>query len=328
MALTMGAAPAAPAAPLTPPAWYPAGFDLDAAAQGARSILESQGVEPSKIGPGTTDSVVFTDVDLTLVKTSTPTPLKNKTTGEYLMDPANPGHMLLLGVGADRDQNKELTALKAKYPNVKWDDYGMDYGEFGSIAELLRQPANPRTMDILRAADKADPKNRDIVITARSDDRNAPGLKEYLARRDVAIDGVFAVNNPGQTQKLGVPTTTPPLTSAQKKALAMAAVLKLDDPQSSQIRHVRFMDDTDDNLKAAMQLLPRLFPNVQFEFTDVIHTAQNGYVPKTVARSGAAPGELDDARGKVMDDAAIQAYASKDAPFKPDPILGTTRNPG
>src|SRR2546428_8572870 len=61
-----GPATTAPAAALTPPAWYPAGFDLDAAARGAKDILTAEGISPDTIGPGKADKVVFTDVDLTL----------------------------------------------------------------------------------------------------------------------------------------------------------------------------------------------------------------------------------------------------------------------
>lgn len=303
--------------PVTPPpmpAWYPAGYDLNAASAGAKDILLGQGVKAGDIGPGIAKKLVFSDVDLTLMKTATPTLLKSKTTGEYLRNP-DTGRLVILGVGTMRDQNKELAALKLKWPNVNWADYGMDFREFGSLSEVMRTEEIKSTVDILKASDK-DPTSRDFIITARGDDMVPTAMKEYCAAHGVDINGVMAVNNPGQGAKLWPNVTG--LTSAQKKALSMAALIKLYDPQGATVRKIKFMDDTDDNLKAAAELLPALFPNIRFEFEDIIHGPRDGYTHKIVARTGAGGGLLD-AHGKAMTLADFETYASVDAPFKPVP---------
>jgi hypothetical protein len=307
------------------PAWMPAQFDMNKAVDGAKQMLIAQGEPAASIGPGLANRVVFTDVDLTLLKTDTPTLLKHKVTGQYLHDPGT-GKLLLL-----RDLGPELAALKAKYPAFNFDDYAPDFREFGSVAELLRMNAIPEDLRILKKSD-ADAKSRDFVITARSDDIMIDALDLLLTQKGVDINGVFAVNGPTAVSTLGMadtnanPTANPPVPAAwslksnQRKAVSMAAVLLAYGGQDH-VKNVRFMDDGDDNLQAAMDLLPKMFPKIAFEFYDVEHKGRNHFKQRLIAKSGAG-GELLDARSrKPFSVDAIKTYADNDLPIGYDPRL-------
>src|SRR4051812_9461687 len=51
------------------PAWLPANFDWAKAQAGVTSMLTTQGEPAASIGAGKADKIVFTDVDLTMLKT-------------------------------------------------------------------------------------------------------------------------------------------------------------------------------------------------------------------------------------------------------------------
>lgn len=136
------------------------------------------------------------------------------------------------------------------------------------------------------------------------------------ARRDADPDLLARrVNNKGQNDIMGL--TGQPLSSAQKKAVTMAALLELYGPGTAEVKKVKYLDDTDSNLVAAMELIPKMFPHIKFEFYDVVHRKSGRYDQELVAKTTGA-GELKDAKGKVFGPDRIAGYKSADAPWKPD----------
>ena len=101
-----------------------------------------------------------------------------------------------------------------------------------------------------------------------------------------------------------------------RKHILMASAIALYQPA-----RVRFLDDGDKNLKATMELLPRLFPEVDFEFVDVVHARTGHFEHRVIASSGASPGTLVDAQGDLFTDEEIRAYRSEEAAWVPDPEL-------
>lgn len=280
------------------PAGYPAELDLGKAAEGVAEILRAQGADPSTLGRGVATTIVFTDADLTLFEAPPiPTYLKHKETGALLTDPET-RKPVRLGVGPSRDPMKELVELKAKRADVDFGAYNLDFREFSGLANILSaEPILPTIHSLKRA--NQDPGTRSFVVTARGDhDDVALGISRFLERADVRTDGTFMIYHPEHQRRIGLDARVEG--QARKKALAMAAVLHLFDPAMAKIREVRFVDDNDDNLRAARELLPALFPHIRFELVDVVHKGGGVYEHHVVPK---------DAR----------AYRSEDAPFAPAP---------
>lgn len=289
------------------PDWFPLEFDLQRASAGVRQVLESQGADPRSIGPGLCDRVVFTDADHTLLDTRTSVYLKHKGTGERLIDPTT-GKPLALG----REFERELAAAKGRLTEVPWHLYEPDFSEFLVDGEVVRTPLIAETVSKLEDADR-NARSREFVITARNSETAGAELMASLALHGVNIQGVFAVNSDTLQNSLAIPKG---LTSAQKKALVMAAILLTYDPEQSRIRRVSFMEDGDANLVAAMQLLPKLFPGIRFEFVDVVNVGHE-FRHVEVARTH-PDGELVGPEGRALSLREIDGYSSPDAPPLPE----------
>ncbi len=292
----------------TTPAWSKT-FDFVAGTAAARAILIAQGQKPETIGPGLINRIVFSDADLTLLDTSTPVLLKNATTGAHLRYPEGTpraGHLVLLGGGAERNADKELADLKLALPTLDWASYGPDYSEFNSLSEILRSGIIPDDLSTLKRSDK-DPKSKDFVITSRSATYTAEYMNEVLFRQGIDINGVFAVNEATQAAQLN----TGAMSSAQKKAVTMASLI-LAYGGADSIKNVRFMDDTDKNLKAAWELLPKMFPTIHFDFVDVIESAGKSEFKHQGVAHTTAGGELAGADGKKLSVEGLAAYKSAD----------------
>ncbi len=290
------------------PEGWPATFDLGKAAQGVCEVLAAQG----KDDPGTASSIVFTDADLTFFEApALPTYLLDKKTGAVLLDPDD-GKPVRLGMGPDRHAKTDLLAFAAKHPHIDTWQYVMDNREFDSVANILAAAPIEKTIDALRSRKDG---TRQFVITARgSTDDVTHALGAYLAKREVPMDGVFMMFHVDQQTKLGIEPHAPD--APQRKALTMAAILHRYDPSMTTLQRVRFVDDHDGNLRAAMQLLPALFPHIKFQFVDVIHEGGGQYRHHTVARSS-KDGGLRDAAGQQLSAEQIATYKSVDAPFSP-----------
>lgn len=290
------------------PSWFPPAFDLDAAAQGARDILLAQGVSPSAF-EHKAEHLVLSDADFTLLETTTPIYLVSRSHGERLMDPAT-GRPVELRETPGKNLTVLLRELQERLPVVDLSAFTCDFTALGSAAELLNQTPIAAAMDVIRQGNQ-DPLSREYVVTARSSAEVVPGLKRALGNHGARLDGVLTVNNVEQARMLGIPDSVP---TEGKKALAMAALLKLNGPSGASVRSVKFMDDSDANLVAAMTVLPRLFPDVEFEFVDVVHKGGGQFELDVVARTG-SHGQLLDARGHKLGAAQLDAYRSQDRPW-------------
>jgi hypothetical protein len=293
------------------PAWLPATFNFGNASAGVATVLAAQG-HPAASMTGV-HHVVFSDIDQTLLKTVQPVLFRNAA-GQLLHD--TDGNLIMI---PDKDFVGALNALKAKFPALDWASYHPDFSEFNSIDGILHTPEIPTTVNALKNA-KKDASTRVVLITARSGDNTADAMAEYFHRRNLAVDGVMAVNNPGQNAATGM--TDPTLKSAWKKSLAMAANLKLMDPDGTQVKDVTYFEDGDDNMVAAMQLLPAMFPSVKFRFVDLIHTGHRHFAQKEISTSGTCGQLLSSGDGHALSPDDISGYKSVDIEWPPKPADG------
>lgn len=297
------------------PEGYPKSVDLGALARAAKEILSAQGMaEADFVG---VQRLMLTDADLTLFDSPViPVLLRHNQSHELLNHP-DTHEPLRLGIGPDRDVMKEYNAIRGAHEEIAWKEYTPEPASVSHLANILAAKEILPTIHSVKTAN-ADQSSREIVVTARGgDDSVVAGIRELLGRHGARLDGAVMLYHPEHRQKLGL--TDEVKGQGRKKALAMAALLTLFDPQSATLKRVRFMDDNDDNLIAAMQLLPKLFPNIRFEFVDVVHLGQGRFEPRLVARSQRG-GTIKDAAGKRLDAAQISAYRSQDAPLPPAQI--------
>src|SRR5262249_20252151 len=107
------------------------------------------------------------------------------------------------------------------------------------------------------------------------------------------------------------------MSTAQRKAIFMAAAIVAYGPT----KRVRFFDDTDANQIAAMQLLPKLFLDLDFRFVDVVPA--NGRYQQGLAARTKQGGDVVAGNGKPMSVDARDAYASKDGVLPFEVMYGT-----
>jgi len=299
--------------PANLPEWVPASFNLLKAAKVAKNLLIAQGADPSTIGPGKANSLIFTDADHTLIKTTTPVLLKNSKTGEFLHHPKTGRIVTLRGT----TYREELEAMQKEFPKLDWDNIGFDYSGMADPAEVHQAHPIQATVDAL-AEHQSEKGTRDFIITARSAANIPAVFVEYMNDLGHDIDGTFPVNEPGLRDAFEF-SKHPNLDTHHNKALTMAALIELYQPGGAKMERVRFYEDSDANLKAAMELLPKMFPNVDFEFFDVVHTGHEQFEHRLVAFSD-KEGTLKNARtGQPMTDRDIDKYESNDAQLPPAP---------
>jgi hypothetical protein len=290
------------------PEWYPAECALPELARAASAELKRLGYGVPR--PEEVRQLVFTDADHTFLQTHAPVWVRRKDTGERFLDPQS-GKAVAVAL-TTADYEGDYARLRAQHPDVRWEDYALDFTWYGSTDEIRRTKAIAPTLHALRERSR-DELSRAYVITARSSEAVVQGLDRYLQRRGVSVCGVFAINEPKKMQALGL--NAPGLDSAKRKALMMAALIQLHSERGGPPERVVFYDDSDQNLIAAMQLLPKLFPQVSFQFHDVRHEGRGVFKPVVVAVSSAMPGGLMRAHGAPLSDAQIAAYRSDDAPL-------------
>lgn len=289
------------------PAWYPRSWNLEKAAQGAAEILKAQGKPPSS---QPAKRIVFSDADLTLLKTTVGFNLADPQ-GKLVLNPAT-GKPILLEIGGGKGGDN-LEALKKKYPSLPWDTYSKAHAGYDDPDVVQRHQGIPETMKFLRASERHKG-DEQYVITARWDERIPGAIDERLKKEKVNLEGVFVALNDEQSKRLGF---TPEMTTPQRKALTMAAMLKLRDPESALIRKVTFMEDNDPNMRAAMDLLPKLFPKVRFEFVDVVHQGGGRFVRHPIAHSEGNGPALVDKKGRPFTQQQVEGYTSPDKPWDP-----------
>lgn len=299
--------PAIPAPPSLPE-WYQEFVDqggtLTEIQAGIATIFDRQGVPATSMQPGSVKEIVFSDADHTFLHTMAPKFFRHKTTGELLIDgQGNPVIQM---------RKQTLAKIKAHYPDIDFSEYKRDDTSFDSLVEIMRtHPIGP-TMDLLRESD-GNPDHRQIVITARgAGDTVQPGINAFLSRRDMDPDGVLAVGDPayfeatGMTRARGIGFFNGPY----RKSLTMAALIAQMDPQGIHLQKVRFLDDNDSNLRAAMALLPVLYPELNLEFWDIVHVAPRVFEHQLAGRSTA--GAVQNAQGTALTPDQIKRYRSRD----------------
>lgn len=246
------------------PAWVPATFDLKAAAAGMKSLLEQRGVPTAKV-----HELVITDADDTLVQTQAKTLLRDRVTGELAKDPMT-GELLKIGAEIEA----ERADLQARFPELPWANLVNDFREFDDAVGLAASALIDVTVDKLRA-DAGKPDARRFVITAR----NAAPVLETLGaiskQHGLGIDSVLSASAATEREALHLGDAKP--STAQSKALMMAALVELYRPKHAELDHVTFYDDGDGNLAAAKELLPVLFPKTRFDFIDVVKQADGSF---------------------------------------------------
>lgn len=294
------------------PDWYPRNFDLAALARRLRKLLVRQGERERDLRPGGVRHLSFMDLDGTLVDSKMPVVLAHKQTGELLHYPDS-GRLMILGVGSHRSYREDLAKLEARY-DLPWDDYELNFDHGGNLRALLaEQPIRDQIARLRRQLRKAT--RRSFVITARSAAPAAFVAHEYLSRLGVDVHGVVAPNTRATAGVLGFEhLDLGENRTGRRKALTMAGLITLYGAHN--IGTAEFHDDSDKNLRAAMQLLPALFPNIRFRFHDVVHE-RKGYERSMIAE--AHGGVVRDPGGRPMSDAEIDEYSSTDAPWKPEP---------
>jgi hypothetical protein len=292
------------------PDWYPVNDQgLQWLADLVRQELtQHQGAPLSSFVPGRVRHLLITDADHTLFQTSSPIFVRVKG-GGLLRDKA--GKLVMLGLKSP-DYKREFDKLLKTFPADKRAALELDFTEYGSIKSVLEAREIESTLREMRVAELSGDDKRMFVITARGNETAMTALEEYLADRRITADGIFGVNNPKQMDALGLGRFR--LTTAQRKAMVMAVLLKLYEGQHRPIESVKFLDDTDENLIAAMQLLPKLFPKTKFEFADVVHTGKGHFEQRLVATS--AGKQLLNAEGQELSAKEIDTYRSFDKPLE------------
>jgi hypothetical protein len=320
----------------TLPSWFPVTLDLNAAAAGFKALMAQQAAHRGKQADafdGSVAKVDFWDIDLTLAQSDSPVILVNANDPTRVMHypmaddvPAElRGRIVYLGVGSGhpnnpgRDFGSDLNDLKnssiASIKNMPWGDYKPDFRSFGDPEPLLRTSFVQEDVNEMLRAQK-DPDSRAIINTARSDALVPDLIADDLMRKGIDVDGAMAVNNPAIGSSLQFPATG--LSSAQKKAVAMAAAITA--YGADQIKQVRFFDDTDANQVAAMQLLPKLFPSIDFKFVGVVHSSA-GYHQRLDARMSNG-GELVDNKNKPLSVTARDGFTTTQGALPFEAIYG------
>jgi hypothetical protein len=288
-------------------------FDYAGAAERLKVWLVSRGVDPATIGPGTATKLVFSDFDLTLSKTSTPTYLRDVDTKRLLCDAQ--GKLVKLGTGPTRDFEADLEKLKHTHPEYPFAKLEPVFDDFNSGHDMARTEIIPENVGELIKADK-DPDARVFLITARSGKYTADFTTDYLMAHGLKLDGSIAVNEPEMAEILGV---TAIASSSKRKALAMGVVNTLFGGQEL-VKENTFTDETDKNQRTAIELLPKLFPKILQRFVDVLHTGELSFKRQPLARTS-TDGELVWPSGHKFSQADLIAYKGVEEPIPTHPVF-------
>lgn len=287
------------------PSWMPSGFELEKSGKASLEIVREQGayVDPLK---QPLEEILFSDVDQTLLYTTTPILLKDKTIGS-LVTWVEGGDLVAL---PNRSYLEAISLLETYLPTRPWREYQIDFNEMGSVIALDITKPIPNVLETLKK-ERGKRATQMIIVSARSSYTIPPAIKSYMTKRGLKVDAVFLVNNEEMMRRLFLAGIG--LTLASKKALTMASLLQGYASQGFHIKKVSFYDDGDDNLIASMQLLPSLFKEIAFYFFDVIHGRGNCFHIALVAKG--EKGLLYNAKGALIDEKELQKYKSHDCPL-------------
>jgi hypothetical protein len=190
-----------------------------------------------------------------------------------------------------------------------------DYSVFDNENVYTTEPIQP-TLTRLRGYVKYT-SYWNVVLTARGGRRTFPMIQEYLWQRGAEPDVVIAANFPpfhkSLWEKIEYPGDLKKLPRGAKKSLLIAALVELAKTRGANIEKVRYFEDTDEYLAGTMVLLPRLFPELKFEFFDYVRKNANGKAKYSeVAVATFEAGKLSKADGTPLTAAA--EYDSGDCP--------------
>jgi hypothetical protein len=180
-----------------------------------------------------------------------------------------------------------------------------DYSIFDRENTYAYKPISA-TLDRLRLYSK-DAQQASVVLTARSGRRTFSMIQEYLWQKGAEPDAVIAANYPRFQHELWQNMTIP---DGAKKPLIIAALISLRVQNGRPVKLVRYFEDTDKYLAGAMVLLPKLYPQVRFEFYDYVREKGGGYREAFVAYATA--GRLYRPDGQVF--TGEDRYDSGDCP--------------
>ncbi|MCB1190005.1 MAG: hypothetical protein H7A23_12720 [Leptospiraceae bacterium] len=174
-----------------------------------------------------------------------------------------------------------IVPVKGKDGNIRKIDskcLGLKEGEIPDYSVFTREevydtvPVNPSLFRLQDAVKQKDVLN--FVITARSDVTTYNALYEYLAVHKAAPNGIYAMNSEIMNrllwEQIKLPSDLKKLPEGLKKPLLIAGLIDLINQKGSQVKLVRYHEDTDDYLKEGLKFLPIQFSKIRFEWYDYI----------------------------------------------------------
>lgn len=277
------------------PPWAPVAFDLGGAKRFLMRSILKQGGFHEFFGALPSQRLVISDIDHTLVQSDTWVGFVDGHSGEPIKDPMTDARIMVHNAQA----NAYVQTLRERFAHLT--DISVDWTPMGEVHELDMCDGIANTIEAMRNHQRLT--NAPVLaVTARSHVELLPGIKDYFARRQVRMGAVFGVNNAGLSAKLEICRHG----VGARKALIMAAMVDLYRDHAGSLSEVFFYDDHADNLRRAMELLPKLFPNITFTFVDVVHQGDGHFEPTVAAV--AHRGQMVDAHGKQLSRADVANY--------------------
>lgn len=180
--------------------------------------------------------------------------------------------------------------------------------DFDALSEKELLNTRPVSENIERLQQSEDA----IILTARGESHNFNSIPAWLRSNGSTALTVIPVNSKeaaeallGRLRLSGEPVKLP---KGFKKAVFMAGFLDLYRNNGHLIRTVTYYEDTDYHLRGAMQLLPVIYPDINFIYYDIIR--ENGTY--TTVKIAEIKGE------RILSDTAPESYDSGDCDLKPE----------
>lgn len=167
-------------------------------------------------------------------------------------------------------KNKIIKYVDSKCIPTIGKDESYDYSVFTRENLYQSNPIN-QVLDILKKNKKD---HSTFIITARSMSHNFTSIREYLAKYDAEPDGIFPIHSEywekNLFHKMILPNSWKKIPSGLKKPIIMSGIIHYLEKSGIEVRNITFYEDTDSYLNEAFKFLPEVFPNMSFQFYDVI----------------------------------------------------------
>ncbi len=298
--------------PLPKPSWYPEG--LKAPREKLKALLQNQGLTEERLARGDIKYLSVHDIDLTLVETVTFMYLRLKpgrSGPPYMLDPREQGRLLVFGGGPTRKEFQDYLEFQKRFPGLPYQDYRADNIEQHSMLRLLNAPTISPGMARLRAASQA-PDTLVLINTAREAPTTFAAISEKVRLERAGIDALLGVNDPAHLEALGLSGRQ--VTTGQAKAIGIKQVIELLQEYGNPLETVSFDDDDDHNQVACMQLLPAVFPKLQFDFVSLVHVSSDSF--SAVPAAHGIAGELISPCGKAVPPEGVATYHTHHHPYE------------